>query len=159
MDSSNGIKLAASAGLAALLALAAPAFAQQPEVPYWASLTADKVHMRVGPARDYRIAWTYRRDDLPLRVVRLHEGWRLVEDPDGARGWVLSRFLSRRRTAVVQGSVAEMREGPGSGKVMWRLEPGVIGDLGECGEGWCQFTIRQRTGYVPAKKLWGDDEG
>jgi SH3-like domain-containing protein len=144
----------AAAGL--LLGFAAPAAAQDREVPYWVSLTADKVNMRVGPARDYRIAWVYRRDKLPLKVVRLHEGWRLVEDPDGARGWVLSRFLSRRRTAIVAGGVAELREGAGSGAVMWRLEPGVIGELGDCAQGWCRLEINGRFGYVRADRLWGD---
>lgn len=154
MNPVNSAHFAAAAAL--LLGLCAPAAAQQADVPYWASLTANKVNMRVGPARDYRIAWIYRRDELPIKVVRLHEGWRLVEDPDGERGWILSRFLSRRRTAVVRERVAEMREGPGSGRLMWRLEPGVIGRLGDCADEWCRIEVRGRSGYVPADQLWGD---
>ena len=143
---------------AALLALPRAALAQTAEVPYWASLAADHVNMRVGPARDYRIAWIYHREDLPLRVVRLHEGWRLVEDPDGARGWILARFLSRERTAIVQAPVAEMVERPGSSRVLWRLERGVVGQLGDCQESWCRFEIDGRAGYVSADDLWGDGE-
>jgi len=156
--SMNRVNLVNFAVALVLGALAAPAAAQNREVPYWASLTADKVNMRVGPARDYRIAWVYRREQLPLKVVRVHEGWRLVVDPDGARGWVLSRFLSRRRTAMVVGAVAELRERPGSGPVLWRLEPGVIGELGDCGDGWCRLGIRGRYGYVRADLLWGGGE-
>jgi len=137
-------------------ALAAPAAAQDVEVPYWASLTADKVNMRVGPARDYRIVWVYQRKLLPLKVLRLHEGWRLVEDPDGARGWVLSRFLSRKRTAIVQRGVAEMREAPGGGRLMWRAEPGVVGKLGKCEAGWCQLDARGHAGWVAASAIWGE---
>ncbi len=66
-----------------LLALAAPANAQEREVPYWATLRSDEVNMRVGPGADYKIDWVYRRAGLPMKVVRLVEGWRLVEDPEG----------------------------------------------------------------------------
>ena len=108
------------------------------------TLTADKVNMRVGPARDYAIRWVYRRDGLPLKVVRLHEGWRLVEDPDGARGWILARFLSRARGAVVTGKIDiakepnEHREFYGTGIIVtkgnvadYKANPGKVdfGDL------------------------------
>jgi len=46
--------------------------------------------MRVGPGEDYRINWVYHRAHLPVKVLRVMEGWRLIEDPDGARGWVLA---------------------------------------------------------------------
>jgi len=139
-------------------AMAAPAQGQDVETPYWASLTADKVNMRVGPARDYQIAWVYKRKLLPLKVLRLHEGWRLVEDPDGARGWVLSRFLSRKRTAIVRGRVAEMREQPGASRVMWRVEPGVVGKLGKCERGWCRFDARGHKAWIDAQAIWGEGE-
>ncbi|WP_216074561.1 SH3 domain-containing protein, partial [Acinetobacter baumannii] len=51
-------------------------------------MRAKEVNMRVGPSPEFRIAWVYRRPGLPLKVLRMREGWRLVEDPDGARGWV-----------------------------------------------------------------------
>ena len=36
---------------------------------------------------------------LPMKVLRMIGGWRLVEDIDGARGWMLAQFLTRTRTA------------------------------------------------------------
>jgi len=146
-------------GLAVVM-LAFPATAAaQDELPYWATLTADKVNMRVGPARDYAIRWVYRRDGLPLKVVRLHEGWRLVEDPDGARGWILARFLSRARGAVVVANDAKMREKPGGGgKLMWRVEPGVVGRLGDCRDGWCKLDVTGHKGWISRQAIWGDGE-
>ncbi len=61
---------------AALSALAAPAIAQDREVPYWASIRASELNMRVGPSADYKIAWVYHRAGLPVRVLRVMEGWR-----------------------------------------------------------------------------------
>ncbi|MFC4295524.1 SH3 domain-containing protein [Novosphingobium tardum] len=151
-------RLVLSVSLAGLAA-APLAAADDPDVPYWASLTADKVNMRAGPARDYAISWVYRRDNLPVKVVRLHEGWRLVEDPDGTRGWILSRFLSRARWGIVQGKISELREKPdGTGKLMWRVEPGVVGRLGDCQNGWCRFDVHGHKAYIAADAVWGDGE-
>ena len=145
------------AGLALALSAAVPARAAgSDDLPYWASLTADIVNMRVGPARDYKIVWVYKRKLVPLKVIRLHEGWRLVEDPDGARGWVLARFLSRKQTAIVQKATAEMREKPGAGRLMWRAEPGVVGKVGKCQAGWCKFDVAGRAAWIEASVIWGE---
>lgn len=137
--------------------IATPAAAQDREVPYWASIRVEEVNMRVGPGGTYRIAWVYHRKQLPLRVLRLKEGWRLVEDPDGAQGWVLGQFLSLDRTAIVTGQgPAEMRaKGSAGGKLMWRIEPGVVGKLGDCEAGWCRFAVGAHVGFVEQARLWG----
>jgi SH3-like domain-containing protein len=149
------MKLFAPAALLLAIGVAPSPAAAQAEVPYWASLTADTVNMRVGPARDYKIAWVYKRKLLPVKVLRLHEGWRMVEDPDGARGWILSRFLSRKRGAIVTGGVAEMRDKPG-GRLLWRVEPGVVGEVGECRDGWCRLDARGHAGWIRESAIWGE---
>ena len=148
------------ASLLVVATVAAPAAAQDRTVPYWASIRAEEVNMRVGPGEDYRIRWVYRREMLPLKVLRLKEGWRLVQDPDGTQGWMLARFLSRARGAIVAGDgPADMRETPGeSAKLMWRLQPGVTGKLGDCAQGWGQFEVGPRLGYVRQTRLWGAGE-
>lgn len=145
----------------AMLTIAVPATAQDSaETPYWASVRASEVNMRVGPGEDYRILWVYKRPLLPLKVLRIKEGWRLVRDPDGAQGWVLARFLTRQRSGYVHGKEpVEMREAAdGNGKLLWRLAPGVIGKLGDCDKGWCDLTVGERHGFVPQDRLWGAGE-
>lgn len=144
----------------ALVCCALPALADDTKTPYWASIRAGEVNMRVGPGEDYRIVWVYHRPHLPFKVLRTKEGWRFVEDPDGARGWVLARFLTRERTAFVEGrQPAEMRDRGGpDGKLLWRLAPGVVGLLGDCSQGWCQFNVGERKGYVEQTRLWGAGE-
>ena len=142
----------------ALLCAAVPAYAADDEdVPYWAALRVSEVNMRVGPARTYGIAWVYRREGLPMKVLRRMEGWRLVQDPDGARGWMLARFLTRERGAIVRSEgLAEMRaQGDSAADLLWRLEPGVSGKLGDCDKGWCRFEVAGHAGYVREDSLWG----
>lgn len=144
-----------------LLLFAVPAEAQQRETPYWATIRAEELNMRVGPSAEFRIAWVYRRPGLPLKVLRLREGWRLVEDPDGTRGWVVARLLEDERGVVVTGNgYAEMRAEPSAASdLRWRLEPGVIARLETCEAGWCRIRVGDEyRGWVAADRLWGDEE-
>jgi len=146
--------------LLALLLCCTPAAAQEREVPYWAALRAGEVNMRAGPSGDFPIEWVYRRQGLPVKVLRVRQGWRLVQDPDGARGWIIARLLTPDRGAIVVGEgLAELRETSESGaRVLWRAEPGVVGALGECKAGWCRLTVDARKGWVRADRLWGAGE-
>lgn len=142
------------------LAFGASASAQDREVPYWASLRYDEVNMRVGPSEDYPIDWVYRRVGLPVRVIRLNEAWRLIEDPDGTRGWISRNQLDTQRTVVVVGKeLAELRAEPSdTAKLLWRAEPGVVGDLGDCDAGWCRIDAGGHKGWVRSSRLWGAGE-
>ncbi|WP_394727827.1 SH3 domain-containing protein [Altererythrobacter sp. GH1-8] len=151
--------LLASFGAAAAF-LGNPLAAQEQETPYWATLRANEVYMRVGPSVDYRIEWVYRREGLPVRVVRVMEGWLLVQDPDGAQGWISRRLLSRTRGALVIGdTLAPLYERPDpTSKLRWNLEPGVVGRLGDCRQGWCELDVSGRMGFIEAARIWGDGE-
>lgn len=158
------------AALAMLLgaALAAPARAQDRKVPYWAMLRYDEVRMRVGPSDEYPIAWVYKRRGLPVRVMRVREGWRLVEDPDGTRGWIAESQLLRERGAVVIGAgLAEVRAEPAAaGRLKWRAEPGALARLLRCREAWCEVDFARGAerargvslkGWVARGRLWGSE--
>ena len=119
--------------LAALvLVLAAPVVAQDKPVPYWASIASGEAMMRTGPGKNYPGVWLYKRRDLPIRVLKRHESWRLIEDPEGARGWML---------------------------VAYRAEPGVVGRIDDCTGSWCHIRIGKREGHVRTSDIWGVDEG
>ena len=137
-----------------------PASAQDREVPYWASLRVDEVNMRVGPSANYPIDWVYKRKNLPVKVVRLMQGWRLVRDPDGAQGWIVARLLSPERSAIVvgEGLTAMRAEPSASSALRWNVEPGVVGMLGECEAGWCELDVEGRVGWVEQDRLWGAGE-
>ncbi|MGB3469712.1 MAG: SH3 domain-containing protein [Erythrobacter sp.] len=130
------------------------------EPPYWASMKFNEVRMRVGPSREYPIEWVYVRARLPVKVMRTLDGWWLVEDPDGDQGWIASSQLSLTRSAIVVGEGAVIiREGPDAKSALrWRAEPGVVGDLLQCRDDWCQVDISGRSGWIPAGRLWGDEE-
>lgn len=129
-------------------------------MPYWASLSSEEVNMRVGPSERFRIDWVYHREGLPVKVIRLQQGWRLIEEPDGTQGWVFNQLLSLRRSAIVTGDgLAEIRELPQNDSALrWKVETGVIGDLGDCDEGWCEFSVDDHAGWIMQERLWGAGE-
>jgi SH3-like domain-containing protein len=149
--------LAGRSLVAALLTLAAPAAAQERQPPYWASIASGEAMMRTGPGKNYPGIWLYKRRDLPIRVVRTYPNWRLIEDPDGTRGWMLVSLLSDRRTAMVKpGQPREIRERPdAASRVAYLAEPGVVGRIDKCVDGWCRIRIGGRSGYVRARDLFG----
>ena len=140
----------------AALMVTTPAQAAKGEYTHWGSLKADHANMHVGPGFDYRVKFIYQRKGLPLKVLRAMGGWWLVEDPDGARGWVLQRLIGHGRTGMVKGDVAELRErSDGGGRLLWRVRQGVIGKLDKCSGDWCRFTVDARQGWVSRKSVWG----
>jgi SH3-like domain-containing protein len=144
-------------GAALIVMLAAPTAAQDRPVPYWASIASGEAMMRTGPARSYPGIWLYKRRDLPVRVLKRHESWRLVQDPDGQRGWILVALLSDRRTALIRGSSPRPihAEADDGSRVRYLAEPGVVGRISECGDGWCRIQIGQREGSIKVGDLWG----
>jgi SH3-like domain-containing protein len=111
-----------------------------------------------GPGKNYPNVWLYQRRDLPVRVVKKYETWRLIQDPDGAQGWMLVTLLSDRRTAIVKpGDPRAVRVDPGDGaKVRYRAEHGAVGRVDKCrGNGWCRIQIGNREGYIRTSDIWG----
>lgn len=138
----------------------AEACAQQRQPPYFASISAGQANMRTGPGRNYPVSWSYRRADLPIKVVEIYNDWRKVEDPDGTQGWMQVALLSAQRTAIVVGTIVEMRDSPRlNARINWRAAPGVVGRISKCERGWCWFDVKGRGGYVEQNRIWGTEPG
>ena len=72
----------------------------------------------------------------------------------------MARLLSPDRGAIVVGDgLAAMRDGPAAGaRLKWNVEPGVVGALGDCRDGWCELNVDGHAGWVAADRLWGAGE-
>ena len=148
-------------GIALLLSVATAAGAQDKQPPYWASIASGEAMMRTGPGKNYPGIWLYKRRDLPIRVVKTYPNWRLIEDPDGTRGWMLVTLLSDRRTAIVRpGEPRPVHEKPdAASRVAYLAEHGVVGRIDKCSGGWCRIRIGKRQGHVRMTEIWGVNDG
>ena len=143
------------------ITVAAPAAAQEKQPPYWASIASGQAMTHTGPGRNYPNVWLYQRRDLPVRVVKKYDNWRLIQDPDGAQGWMLVTFLADRRTAIIRpGEPRPIHTGPSdSARIAYNAEPGVVGRISKCSLGWCRIDIGNHRGYVRTSDIWGVSEG
>ena len=143
--------------VAAMLCFATSASAQDKTPPYWASIASGEAMIRTGPGRNYPGTWLYQRRDLPVRVMKVYSSWRLIEDPDGTRGWMLVTLLSDRRTALVKPgeprAIHEKRDR--ASRVAYLAEPAVVGRIENCDGSWCHIAIGKRAGYIAQDDLWG----
>lgn len=156
------LRWAAVMAVTAMIALPFAVEAQdQRQTPYWASIAAGKARMRTGPGRTYPATWLYQRADLPIKVIEVYSHWRKIEDPEGTTGWMQVNLLSDTRTALVTGDEPRpMREAPADGaKVRFLAEPGVVGRISDCAEGWCRLDVQGREGYIRTDHFWGTDPG
>jgi SH3-like domain-containing protein len=147
--------------IAAFLACATTAHAQDKKPPYWASIASGEAMMRTGPGRNYPGIWLYKRRDLPIRVIQVYPNWRKIEDPDGHQGWMLVTLLSDRRTAVVKpGSPRDIHaKRDANSPVRYRAEAGVVARIEKCDGRWCKVQVGKRSGFIAQGDIWGVGEG
>jgi len=135
-------------------------------LPKFYSLKSNPVNLRKGPGTKYPKAWVFRREGLPVEVLRKHGRWRQVRDSEGATGWILRTLISARRTALVSpwqlkesGSVAKLTTLHSSrgrqSRPIAKLEAGTLVSLKSCDRNWCRVSIGRYRGYVEQKRLWG----
>jgi SH3-like domain-containing protein len=144
---------------------ATPAVAQTGPVtglpmPRFVSLKSALVNVRRGPSSDHRVAWVFKRKDLPVEIIAEFDHWRRIRDSDGAEGWVYHSLLSGRRTVIAapwaKGDSIDLKSGKSStSTVVARVGSGAVGNLKACDGKWCEAAFGDYEGYVPQEKLFG----
>ena len=146
-------------------------------LPRFAALRADDVNLRGGPGTRYPIQWVYKRRDLPVKIEREFDVWRLIEDSEGVKGWVHQATLVGTRSFVVTagdgstppggsdsgsetGAPARqmLRNAPAAdAPVVAILKPGVIGRIRACpaASDWCKVSVKDYSGWLPRQAFWG----
>ncbi len=125
-------------------------------IPRFVSLKSDKVHLRVGPGKDYPIEWVYVKRGLPVEVIAEYDTWRKIRDTEGAEGWVHQQYLSGRRMAVTIPEIQPLlRKDDEKSPPLAQLESGVVVRLLECDAAWCKIEAAGFRGFVKRTGLWG----
>jgi len=125
-------------------------------LPRFASLRANKVHLRTGPGIRYPVDWIFVQRNLPIEIVAEFENWRKVRDFQGTEGWVHSSMLSGKRTAIVTGGIQPLRREPAaSAKLTARVMEKVVARILECEGDWCRIEIGKKRGWMRRTHFWG----
>ena len=129
-------------------------------VPRFVSLKAGRANVRVGPGDDYKVAWVFAKQALPVEVIAEFDTWRRIRDSDGTVGWVFHSLLSSKRTAVVspwqKGDPLPIHASATSdAAVTAYLQPGVLATIEHCRNGWCDLSGKGFSGWIEQGHLWG----
>ncbi len=128
-------------------------------LPRYASLKSDDLNMRSGPGERYPVLWRYQRRDLPVKIEREFDIWRLIEDMDGIKGWVQAGFLIGHRSFVTTGTEDRiLRADPNdTADAVADLKPGIVGRIKSCdaGKDWCQMQVQSYRGWLKRSDVWG----
>ncbi len=129
-------------------------------VPRFVSLKSDRVNVRVGPSREYEVAWTFVQSGLPVEIIQEFENWRRIRDWEGKQGWVFKSLLSGRRTALVTPWEKDNRtplraRSRSDADIVAELEPFVLTAVSECDQGWCRVNGENYDGWLDQTRLFG----
>ncbi len=132
-------------------------------LPRFVSLKAKRVNLRIGPSKDYAVNWLYTRSGIPMEIIQEYDHWRRVRDLDGTEGWIHRSLLTGERTAAIapwkrgiDDVFVHMRTRPQrNGRIVARLEPGVIVRIQECNGKWCEAEVEGVAGWVAQDEIWG----
>lgn len=126
------------------------------EVPRFLSLKKDKAYMRVGPGKEYPIAWVYQKKGLPLKVIAEYEVWRKVIDHEGITGWMHAKLLTGRRTALVTERVTKVYKSiEDNSKIVGYAERNVLMELQYCKPQHCKVAHPELKGWIKRDAFWG----
>lgn len=129
-------------------------------LPRFVSLSSSRVNLRMGPGRQYPIAWILLRRHLPVEVIGEFEHWRKIRERSGEVGWVHKSMLSGKRMGLVisNGNTGEMTPAyaqAGEGKPVLMAEGGAIGEISKCRGEWCAIDFEKARGWMHRENLWG----
>jgi SH3-like domain-containing protein len=129
-------------------------------IPRFVSITAARVNLRMGPGRQYPIAWILQRRHLPVEIIDEFEHWRKIREQSGSVGWVHKTMLSGKRMGLViangnAGELSPVYPKNSLGRPAMMAETGAIGEISQCSEEWCAIRFEQGNGWMRRDNLWG----
>jgi SH3-like domain-containing protein len=147
------MRFRAPAAFAALLALAAPAFAAE-----FRQVAVDVAVLFDGPSERAQKRFIVVRG-TPLEVLSTVTQWVKVRDVSGDVLWIPGRELGEANNVVVSRPLASVRRSPAdTGELLFQAERGVLLErLDEpASPGWLRVRHRDGTsGYVRSSEVWG----
>jgi SH3-like domain-containing protein len=133
-------------------------------LPRFVSLKAKRVNLRIGPGRDYAVAWLYTRSGVPMEVIQEYDNWRPGARCRRHRGLGLPVPAVRRAhgddRAWKKGEATDdfinmHREARSNADVIARLEPGVVVSVKACNGDWCEAEADGTSGWIVQSEIWG----
>ena len=128
--------------------------------PCYVFLRSANANMRSGPHKEYPCIRSYRRKYLPMKVLKEHEEWLLVEDMYGSEGWIHRSLCSRRQRYVITTKTTHLySERSERSKLLAVIDPSVCLLYKRARLSWRRVYVRHEgvllRGWVAQDTVWG----
>ena len=128
-------------------------------IPRYVSAKSNKMNVRRGPGKDYKIDWIYKQKGNPFVITAEFGPWRRIKDFEGEGGWVHYSLLSGVRYIIVLDQALLLKRKPKSkSSNIAQLNRGVVARLLSARNSWCAIEVGKYKGWVPIQSIWGLDK-
>ena len=125
-------------------------------IPRYVSAKSNKMNVRRGPGKEYKIDWIYKQKGNPFIITAEFGPWRRIKDFEGEGGWVHYSLISGVRYIIVldQGVLLKRKPKINSSDIA-QLNRGVVARLLSARSRWCAIEVGKYKGWVPTHSIWG----
>ena len=128
-------------------------------IPRYVSAKSNKMNVRRGPGKDYKIDWIYKQKGNPFIITAEFGPWRRIEDFEGEGGWVHYSLISGVRHIIVLDQVLLLKRKPKiNSSNIAQLNRGVVAKLLSSKSSWCAVQVGKYKGWLPTDSIWGLDK-
>lgn len=125
-------------------------------VPRFVTLKSDEVNIRVGPGLRYPIKLVFKKEGLPVEIIKEFDNWRQIRNIEGDEGWVNQGLLSSKRSVIIKEYTRTVYKKPSiDSKPVVKLRPGVVAKLVTCRNNWCNIKAAGYNGWINQNHIWG----
>ena len=119
------------------------------------SLKKNKVNVRYGPSFDFKIKYTYKKINLPVKLIDKKENFRRIIDLKNNSGWIhLSQLKGPNSIIILENKILFKKPSTFS-KPIVRLEKGRLLLIKKCEKNWCNINTNNYSGWIRSKNSWG----
>jgi SH3-like domain-containing protein len=124
----------------------------------FASLKSSEINLRVGPGKEYPIAWVILKQKLPVILVAEFDQWRKIKLLDNSEGWVHKNMISGKNTVITVADNVIMYKHSSRSYPIAKIEKNVVMSVLKKESGWLKVEINAWKGWIERKNVWGIDD-
>ena len=120
------------------------------------SLKYSKVNVRYGPGLDYPIKYTYKKINLPVKVIDKKENFRRIIDLKKNSGWIHWTQLKKSKSLITLKDKILFKKPSLFSKPILRLQKGRLLIIKKCKKEWCKVESENYLGWIKTNDVWGN---
>ncbi|MDA9663369.1 SH3 domain-containing protein [Candidatus Pelagibacter sp.] len=120
------------------------------------SLKKNTVNVRYCPEFKCPVKYTYKKINLPVKIIDKKENFRKIIDLKKNSGWIHISQLKQPISFIILENKILLKKPSLFSRPIIRLEKGRLLVVKKCQSEWCYVKTGSYKGWVKTDKIWGD---